>query len=990
MKRLLLILSKGCLLAFIAIFICLLTFAAAMRNDSIRNALLEKLSKVMAQKTGWEFRIEMIEEIAPFHWQLRKVMMRESHGIVISVDSIQARLSPRQLLVGKLTFTPLVVQGIQVPGLDPFNVSGSLSLEPFPSSQELAWELDIDDAPKPLRVLFGDHLRTSGSLTQDGSSLSLHDFEIVSPFLQASGEATLQGDTILNSHFTTTLYTLGQLQAWLPFPTSGQVSATGKIKGLITSPELTVHLSQSNLFIAGYDLENSSAQLHGRIQSGQYFCEAHLTCPYGQLTGHSQFTNDVSYLSIEGQALELSQDIHAQQMMLGIELDHFRIHKISLRGQELVYGDFSMRDFNAETWNTHENEWPFQLTSLGEWNGPWSLITAGTSHLNEEGTQTVCQQLKCTLHQQAIQFDSPLAVRFKEGLWRFEPFRAHWGQAVLEGHGTYKPEQILAAFRLQNLPLEQVAPLLADEALPIHGWISGEASVIGNPNNPEAHLQLACEKLALSDRSLSIIPPLQGHLTTDLHNGIATLNGWIEGLGKQPVRIQASVPVALQLSPTPMARIETSQAFAAHLDAAGEISPILETFFPGTTHLTGNANLTLNVTGTLEQPSIRGMVDFQQCTFESLSTGCVLKNMQAHLSAKEDELMVTEFRAQDGETGLITGSGSVRLDPTEGIVYAFDFNLRDVVLLRRDFIKGTGSGLVHFNGQGIQSSLSGEISTKAVDITLPQEMSSATTSDLDVIFINQPLGASKKIRLSTENPTQLNVKIHIPDRLVIRSNDLDSKWGGDLLLSGTTEAPELHGDIKLSQGDFRVNGKPFALSNGKISFAGDIQKETTLSVTASQDIDGGVIEAIFRGSLRSPTLSLRANPPMAQREILSWLLFGRGLSDVNPFESSQLNQLGLSLSSAGKSSKPGVLSRLQNFGIDRIQVDSYDDGEQNHVSVNVGKYLTRNLYISVNKGITDESGHVRLEADVIRNVKLQAQVADDAAGKMLLMWRRDY
>lgn len=130
---------------------------------------------------------------------------------------------------------------------------------------------------------------------------------------------------------------------------------------------------------------------------------------------------------------------------------------------------------------------------------------------------------------------------------------------------------------------------------------------------------------------------------------------------------------------------------------------------------------------------------------------------------------------------------------------------------------------------------------------------------------------------------------------------------------------------------------------------------------------------------------------MPQREILSWMLFGRGVSEASPFETSQLNQLALNLpSSSGKSSKPSVLNRLQKLGIDRINIDSYDDGVQNNVSVNIGKYLAKGLYISLNKGVNSEKNGVSVEADVLRNVKLKGEVSDDAASKMLLMWRHDY
>lgn len=83
-----------------------------------------------------------------------------------------------------------------------------------------------------------------------------------------------------------------------------------------------------------------------------------------------------------------------------------------------------------------------------------------------------------------------------------------------------------------------------------------------------------------------------------------------------------------------------------------------------------------------------------------------------------------------------------------------------------------------------------------------------------------------------------------------------------------------------------------------------------------------------------------------------------------------------------------MLTRIRNgIGIDRIDISRDDNGGAN---IQVGKYISRGILVSVNKSVTSETNRVAIEARVMKNVKVQAEVGDDSEAELMLKWKHDY
>jgi autotransporter translocation and assembly factor TamB len=258
---------------------------------------------------------------------------------------------------------------------------------------------------------------------------------------------------------------------------------------------------------------------------------------------------------------------------------------------------------------------------------------------------------------------------------------------------------------------------------------------------------------------------------------------------------------------------------------------------------------------------------------------------------------------------------------------------------------------------------------------------------VEVTYINQPAGILSPAILTTPPswPLSFDIAINAPE-ISVTGQELDSLWKGKLTVTGNTAMPLLFGSFKVVEGYYMFNGKNFSIDQGTVIFGGEIEKKTNLYVIAARDLGKVKVEVIMKGPLKNPEISFRSNPPLSQREILSWILFNRGTSEISHFQGSQLRESITNLSGTHKS--PDVLTKIRNaLGIDRIDFCKGGQGDSNAMGFQVGKYISQNVFVSINKS---DVNRLAVEAALMEYIKLQAEIGDDAEGNLMLKWKRDY
>jgi len=573
----------------------------------------------------------------------------------------------------------------------------------------------------------------------------------------------------------------------------------------------------------------------------------------------------------------------------------------------------------------------------------------------------------------------PAEITYQKECLGFSPLCFDWSGCTVKLTPEIALNSFTLAFQALNLPLKYLQPY--NSALPETGTIDLYAALTQLPTTFSGQAKLNFKDLSLVGSTF----PLTGELSFHLKEKELLCDGFIEGIGDEPMKISAQIPIFMQLAPFEF-RWEKELPISAKCNLHSPLEPILEMALPAFPVITGHAFLNLNITGTLSAPSFSGEADLKSGSLDLAGLGMRFDDVDAHIDLENSEALLTSFSGKDGE-GSIQGSGKIDLDPSKAFPFDITFQLNQTSYRPSDYAKAIIKGTLQLKGDRNEGNLSGAVTSGHSEVSIPQEIPELAQT-VEVTYINPPDGNLPPLASSStrsEWPLNLDIQFEVPEKGMIKGKDWSSEWQGHIAMKGTANKPLLWGSCKLLQGEYRLNGHPFEIKEGTITFTGELKKKTTLYVIASRDLDELTAEIIVKGPIRDPSVSLRSNPPMSQREILSWLLFNRGTEDITPFQGTELNE---SITNLNMSSQPDMLTRLRNsFGVDKIDINR---GSSNEVSIQLGKYISQGILVSVNKSVTAEANQVAIEAEIMENVKVQAQLGDDSQGQLRLKWRKDY
>jgi len=548
---------------------------------------------------------------------------------------------------------------------------------------------------------------------------------------------------------------------------------------------------------------------------------------------------------------------------------------------------------------------------------------------------------------------------------------------------TTESHLVTGNITIDAMPLSALLP----ENFPVAGFASGQAILQGNLANPQLELKLHVYDLIIKDPSLADIPPATGELSLSFKDGILICSGTILTPYHPLITFNAQLAAAFSLMPFTF-QFDKLAPIHGKISSSGEISPIIQLLSDAKILLFGEAKAELKLEGTLDSPQISGSCDINNGLYEIPEIGVVLTNLTAHIIGTGSSLQVESISANDSKNGTVTGTGSIILDEKQKFPFTLNLMLNHAIALNQDYLQAICSGPLSFKGDTGAGKIEGELHLDEGKISIPDH-SSAVINSVEVTYINVQENAPLPQSLSFKHsdwPLTMDIHLHIPDNLPITGRDLTSVWKGNINISGLTETPQLQGQLKVISGEYLFNGNPFNIKQGTIDFAGDIDKKTTLYVIANKDLDKVKVDVIAKGPVNNPTISFRSNPPLPQREILSWILFNSGTSEISPFQGAQLSESITNLKTG--QSGPDVLSKIRStLGVDRFEISRNCNNDDNSVNVQVGKYIYDGVLVSV---IKSDVNRLAIEAAITDRIKLQAQVGDDSQGQLFLKWKRNY
>lgn len=665
---------------------------------------------------------------------------------------------------------------------------------------------------------------------------------------------------------------------------------------------------------------------------------------------------------------------------------------LKITSKQLSWDKCLASDVSGETTISHQTmEWPFSLSFTQEKFGKLHLQAQGHWHSTSDISVVTFDTMEGSLAEHQLFLQNAFTFRRNRDSFALTPITFSLDKGIIHTVFNHSFDGSQAKFEAENLPLNVLYLINPDFPL-LTGAFSCAAVFSETPAEISGEIALEIHNFKFLVEPIATPEFMHGAFTAKLSGHTLTCQGDVKGLSPQPINMTANLPVTIALSP-PVFEIHPNKDFDAHLELHGPIGAFLELFMTGNaTNISGQTHVFLDATGTLAAPEINGKGEISEGSFELLELGTSLKNAKAILSLKGSTATLTEFTATDGKSGIVTGTGTAELDMQKKFPFSLLLEVNKAALLNMDYIFGFASGQLTFEGNMEKGLLKGKLVTDSLVINLPDQVNDLAEA-MEITYINQSENQVKPTEYMKEKstwPLTFDLDIQMPGRGFINGSNLNSEWKGAVAMTGSNDLPLFNGSCQIIRGEYNINGKPFEIKQGSITFAGDIEKKTSFYVIASKDIEEIKADIIVKGNLKSPAISFRSNPPLPQRDILSWILFNRGASEITAFQGTQLNESITNLPT--ESSEPDLLTKIRNrIGIDRIDINRHDSkGSSNEVSVQVGKYLSKGIFVSVNKSVTAEANRLAIEANLIKNFKIQAEVGDDSDAQLQLKWKHDY
>ncbi|MDE2404640.1 MAG: translocation/assembly module TamB domain-containing protein [Sphingomonadales bacterium] len=533
--------------------------------------------------------------------------------------------------------------------------------------------------------------------------------------------------------------------------------------------------------------------------------------------------------------------------------------------------------------------------------------------------------------------------------WRLAPTEIDFagGRAIASGLFTAGSRELdlaldamplsLSDVAFANLGLGGTATGLFHYARPREGLPTGEARLLLK--------KLTRSGLVLTSRPIDLALVARLSPTALEARAVANEDGQVRG--RLQARI-ANLPATGDLG----ARLRAAPLFG-QLRYDGPADAIWRLMAIETFDLTGPLAVAADLTGTIDEPQIRGSLAGTGLRLQSAMTGTDVTQLTLRGGFNGSQLTLDTMSGRTAGNGSVTGSGVVRfaeLSASKGPGLDLKLGARNAMLLSRPDMALAATGPMRIVSDGMTGTIAGRLAIESARWRLGQSQAAAELPQIRTREINR--GADVAPASVRRMPWRFLVDAAGPYRIRVQGLGIDSEWGADVHLRGTVDAPAIGGRAQLVQGTYEFAGKRFDLTRGRLNFDGNSPPDPRLDIAATASVNGLSATVTVGGTSLKPEIAFSSIPAMPEEELLSRLLFGDSITQISAPEALQL---GAALASLHGGGGLDPINRLRSaIGLDRLRIVNADPTLNRQTGIAAGKYLGRHFYAEI---VTDGRGY---------------------------------
>jgi len=422
---------------------------------------------------------------------------------------------------------------------------------------------------------------------------------------------------------------------------------------------------------------------------------------------------------------------------------------------------------------------------------------------------------------------------------------------------------------------------------------------------------------------------------------------------------------------------------------------ILKEFEPDLREISGILDMDVNLSGKKDKPRISGTASLKNANLKMKGWSRTLKDVNLECKLHTRGINITRAKAYWGE-GKITFRGWIPYPFGESKILNLVAKLDNVTLPNIYGIHSRVDADLHLDGDRFHPEFTGKVKIKKAIIMLDELM---TDNESDIEFIDNGEKETEKSKKPIgfehaflDNLTMdLNILVE-PGHALLNGKRINAELAGDLVVSKKPkQSVVVQGKLNTVRGAYNLQGKIFRIVEGTILFNGLSPPDPNLHVVCEYKVKDVHIYTTLKGSISKMQLELSSEPSMEKVDILAYILYGHPASELSSQQASNLGDEALAL----------VGNRVAELLKEKILPDSpwvpdvitYKSGtsEEEGGVVMIGKYITPDLFIDVEKGTSSEvSDQMRIEYKINKHFSIESQIADEASSGVDIFWRYDF
>lgn len=569
-----------------------------------------------------------------------------------------------------------------------------------------------------------------------------------------------------------------------------------------------------------------------------------------------------------------------------------------------------------------------------------------------------------------VELATPATLSYAQGL-RIDQLKLVAQDAVLELDGRILPT--LDA----HLSLEHVGPKLLDVLYPdmvAQAKIEGHADLEGSLAAPTGRIRLAASGIRFAGEQALGLPALELKAGADLSGNSAALDVHLNAGGASVFTMTGNAP------------LNPEGAYDLKLNGKLDLAVANPLFEARGMQVGGNAAVDASVAGKLEAPQITGSVTLTAGNFRDYVHGTNLTNISAEVDGNQGALQIKTFTAT-AASGSLRASGTIgALQPR--IPVNIKLTASKAQLLSSSIVTANVNADLGVTGTALERlDVAGSIHVNRAVIGIPDSL----PPDVAVLDVRR---RGQHVRAVPAKPLVigLDVRLDAPREVLVQGRGLDAELGGQLLIRGTTDAPDVSGEgFDLVRGTFSLAGTTLTFDpSSHVSFDGAGLKKSidpTLDFTATSTVQATTqVRLRISGYADAPKFEFSSptTPGLGPDEIMALLLFGQPAAQLTALQAAELGAALASLTGVGGSGASPLTKIQKSLGLDRLSVGSNTVAtatggtENSGAAIQAGRYITRRVYVEGRQTTTGNS-QVQVDVDMTKHLKLTTRLGNGAA-----------